>query len=653
MRRIAPALTLLLVLLLPARAGAIIHPAAVIDGPSNEIVDVDGSAMAPDGSGGVLYRARVEGVVHLFAIPFANGRWGAPALVDGEDRYGASEPAIAAGEGGRLLVVWVQPRNVSSKGVTLYALESASLQPGSSTFGQSIIVDSNVGEPYTGDAASVDPTLAMAPSGVAYVAYRVVTDDCEQGAADSTNPRNIECPSNRDDELVDVRVARFDYLLWSSLGAVNRAPQIALRKPTPVNAPSIGIDVDGNGVVAWQEPDAGGVARIWVRRLFGTVQGNVLEASPETIGGRPVSTDAEAPAVAVSRFGEARIAFRIQGASGSAVPTTQLYDDSMFSEFDPHGSRLQGAQPVAGAAATELGPPSAAVDPTGGFRLAWSQAGVVRELAGSNQATDAPIQVGWTSAPVLTTINPAGGGTAAWSTSQDGLPTVEAREEYTGGAYQTAQLVGSISGPVSGLSLGGSGEGDALIAWMQGPPGRSEVVGDFVQAPPASFIVSAPNGWVRTRDAKVEWEPTTDAVAPVTYSVYADGHPLMGGLTATHANLSSAVLGDGVHEVQVLATDSAGQRTMSARTPLKIAANPPIVKLALVDHRRDVRITVSEKGPGVDVGATRISFGDGHSVDGRTNVKHLYGRSGLYTITAQVRDKVGNQATVHLRVRVR
>src|SRR5580693_6926997 len=106
----------------PEPCMAVISPAGVLYGPTNDIVDVDGVAMAPDGSGGALYRRNVDGVVHLFAIPFANGHWGTPAEVDGEDLYGASQPAIAAAEGGRLLVVWVQPRNVSSNGVKLYEL---------------------------------------------------------------------------------------------------------------------------------------------------------------------------------------------------------------------------------------------------------------------------------------------------------------------------------------------------------------------------------------------------------------------------------------------------------------------------------------------------------------------------------------------------
>jgi PKD domain len=641
----------ILALVLPVNADAVIHPATVLEGPANNIVDVDGSAMASDGSGGIIFRKQVEGVTHVFAIPFRNGSWGEPLEVDTEDPYGASQPAIAAGDGGRLLVVWIQPRNISAHDVAEYALMSASLQPGANAFGQAITIDPSVGEPDTGDVSGVEPKLAMAPDGAAYVVYRVTTDDC--GVGDENSPEEFKCRPGSSDKVVDVRVARFDFLTWSSLGTINRAPQLAMRAPTSSNAPAIGIDVDGNGIVAWQEPDASGTARIWVRRLFGTIKGTVLQAGPESVGGRPVTSDAEAPAIADSRFGEARIAFLIKGASGSAIPTTQLYDDSIFSEFDPHGSALQGAQPVAGAIATNLGPPSAALDPTGEFRLAWSQGGAVRELAGSNQAGGTPVQVGVASGPVQTTINPAGGGTAAWSTTVGGLPVVEAHEDYTDGAYQVAQLAGDVPGAVSGLSLSGSGEGDALIGWMQGPPGHSVVVGDFVQAPPAPFILSAPNGWVRARDASVEWEPTTDAVAPVTYSIYVDGRSFLSGLTATHANLSSAVLGDGVHEVQVLATDSAGQRTMSAKSPLKIGAEPPTVGIALIDHRHGVRVTVREKAPGVDGAATKIAFGDGRHANGRATVSHVYARPGLYAITAQVRDKIGNHSTVYLRVRVR
>jgi hypothetical protein len=642
----------LLALLLAAPAGAVIDPSSVLDGPSNAILDVDGVAMAPDGSGGLVYRKEVAGIAHVFAIPFANGGWGAPVEVDSEDAYGASEPAIAAGEGGRLLVVWVQRRNITHSGVDLYELMGASLQPGASGFGQAIIIDPNIGEPNTGDVSAVDPALAMNPSGQAYVVYRVVTDGCGLG-----DPQGSRCPFGSSNQYVSIRVARFDYLTWSSLGQVNRAPQIAMRAPTASNAPQIAIDLDGNGVVAWQEPDSGGVARIWVRRLFGAVQGNVLQASPETIkgaaGGGQITSDAEAPALGISPFGEALVAFRIQGAPGSAVTTTQLYTNTLSSEFDPHASQLDGATPVAGASGSGLGAPSAAVDQQGGFRVTWTQSQSVRELVGNTETTGSPVSIGSSASPQApTTINPAGGGTTAWPAPNGAPPAVEVRQDYPRGAFQLAQLAGSIPGPRSALSLAGSGRGDALLGWMVGAPGYAEVLGDFVQSPPAPFEATAPRGWVRDAGARISWEAPADAVAGVTYSVYVDGRPREQGLTGLSAQLSSAGLGDGVHRVQVLATDAVGQQTMSPASELKVDVDPPIAKIRLVDHGRGVRVTITDGASGVDTGATEISFGDGSRSTRHARTVHLYSRPGSYTIAARVRDNAGNHATVHLHVRI-
>jgi hypothetical protein len=637
-------------LLLPAGAPAVIHPAGVLDGPANDILEVDGAAMAPDGTGGIVYRKQVAGVAHVFADQFINGRWGAPVEVDGEDAYGASQPAIAAGDGGRLLVVWVQPRNITPKGVTQSELMSASLQPGASTFGQAIIVDANVGEPYSGGVSGVDPSLAMsASSGQAYVVYRVTVNGCENSAGD---PPDSSCPPGAVGKLIDVRVSRFEYLTWSSLGAVNRAPQIAMRDPTPENAPAIGIALNGNGVVAWQEPDSDGVARIWVRRLFGSVRGNVLQASPETIDGRPVTSDADAPVIAVNPFGEARIAFRIRGTPGSAVPTTQLYINAIASEIAPHGSQLEGATAVQGAAAGGLGPPSAAIDLKGEFRFAWAQGAVVQGLAGGAQGAGSPVAIGAGGSSVHTTINPLGGATTAWVAPSGAPPAVQVREEYTKGAFQAAQLAGNVPGPIAGLVLGGDNQGDALIACTQGSPGQSEVVGDFVQAPPAQFSIETPVGWVRGA-VRIGWEAAPDALAGVTYAVYVDGRERVRGLTGLATRLGLDGLSDGVHRIQVLASDASAQQTMSGASELKVDANPPVVRVRYIDRRRGVRVLVRDRASGVDARATVVSFGDGHTARRQDSAGHEYRRAGTYTITARVRDKLGNHATVHLRVRVR
>ncbi|MCL2770348.1 MAG: PKD domain-containing protein, partial [Solirubrobacterales bacterium] len=432
-------------------------------------------------------------------------------------------------------------------------------------------------------------------------------------------------------------------------------PQVALRAPSTENAPAIGIAQDGNGVVAWQEPEAsGGPARIWVRRLFGAVQGNVLQASPATVDGRPVTSDADAPALAVGPYGEARIAYRIRGVPGFAVSATQLYTNALPAAVSPQASQLEGAVPLPGATQAPLGPPSVALGLGGSFRLAWAQGGAV-QLAGSGRSPSAsPAAIGAAGGSVQTSVNPAGGGTTAWTAPPGAPPAVLAREEYAGGAFQSVKLAGEIPGPITGMSLGGNGQGDALIGFMQGPPGRSEVAGAFVQAPPASFTVTAPSGWLRAAaSAPISWEAAPDALAGVTYAVYLDGDRRLRGLTGLHARLPLGGLGDGVHRVQVLATDAAGQRTMSPAAALRVDVDPPIVRVRPIDRRRGVRVLVADRASGVNASATVVSFGDGRTIRGRATVAHAYRRPGGYTIVAHVRDLAGNGATVRLRVRVR
>jgi hypothetical protein len=293
------------------------------------------------------------------------------------------------------------------------------------------------------------------------------------------------------------------------------------------------------------------------------------------------------------------------------------------------------------------------IDRRGDWQIAWPQGAALDELTGTEQTLGTTVSLAGGGEQVRTTINPAGGGTTAWVATVSAAPVVDVREDYAHGAFQFAQLGGNVPGPIGGFQLGGSGEGDALLTWTQGLLGQAEVVGAFVQAPPAPFNLVAPFSWVRGQDAAVSWERSPDAIAGVTYTVYVDGKPRIGGLAGLSANLSPVALGDGVHRIQILATDPSGQRTMSGERDLKVDANPPVVKVAFVDQRRGVRVTISDKASGVNVGALAISFGDGHRSMRHKKVKHLYTRAGTYTITAFVRDKAGNSATVHLRVTVR
>src|SRR6478736_10494759 len=91
-----------------APASAVVSDVQPIDGPSADITDVGDAAMAEDGSGGIVYLKRVGGRAHVFAAQFRDGRWRGAQRVDVGQGFDSSWPRIGAGDGGRLIVTWVQ-----------------------------------------------------------------------------------------------------------------------------------------------------------------------------------------------------------------------------------------------------------------------------------------------------------------------------------------------------------------------------------------------------------------------------------------------------------------------------------------------------------------------------------------------------------------
>jgi hypothetical protein len=636
----------ILVAWVAAPAGATIPAPTVLDGPSSSILDIDGAAMAPDGTGGVVYRKLAGGEPHVFVSRVVNGVWQAPIQVDTGQLGPATVPRIAAADGGELLVVWVQPwmwisSSPGAQATLHYELMSAVLQPGAQSFGQIERIDD------VGDGTAAYPSLAMAPDGSAYVAYRVVTNSL------TSNVIPIQ-PMRPGDEIVEVRVQRFNGLSWSSLGAMNRLlGQVTMRRPTASNGPVVAVNDAGEALVVWQEPAIDGVAQIWARRLSGTTKGNVLEVSPSSIAGKQVSAEAEAPALALSEYGEAKVAFRLAGGAGSPLGSPHVLLNTLTLPVAEEVSTFAGAVPIDGAAA--IGVPSVAIDAAGEYRLAYTAAGASRLLTGKETTNGAPATLGGVAGgeQALTTIDPGGGGVSAWpATGAAGLPVVEARQDFPGATQQTAELSAPLSGPITGLVAGQSGLGDELIAFDQGPPGAGQIVASLAKSPPGKFSIHVPLGWLNAKAAVVEWEPATNAIGALTYSVLLDGRLVAHGLPGFSYKFNPNQLGDGVRHIQVIAVDDVGQQTLSAAATLHAETNPPLVSVKYLSHKR-VRVRVYGDAAGIKAADTLVSFGDGATSKRHDNVVHAYRRPGRYTIIVHATDKVGNYRDAHVLVRVR
>jgi hypothetical protein len=631
-------------------ARATIQPAVTIDGPNEDIVGFGGVAMAEDGSGGVVYLKRVDGVAHVFVARYVGGHWLAPIQADIGQPYTASWPRIGAADGGELVVVWATPF-ATEGGRPVQELLGATLGAGASTFGPAMMVDADI---ESGTGAS--PDLAVSSTGQADVVYRVVHE--EQG-------RTTSIPLLRPGDVIeDVRVAHFNGETWSSLGTINRDPGVSMRAPTQTNGPQIAVGPTGNGIVVWQEPEIEGVARIWARRIFGHTLGYVMPVSASTLGGQPISGDADAPSLSFSQLGLAVVAYRQAAGPGSPLPGPRIFINTLpdGESLKASGTEFLGASvadsAVSGGAAATVGPPSVDVDTDRDVRLVYDANGTPRVVQGNGSGLTGASSLGPLFSPggppSASVMNPAGGGVSAWPTVEPGgEPAVALREDFPGGAAQTGLVSGGAGGPIGELAVGRSGLGDGLVAFQQGPLGNAAIVVADASAPPAELILSAPNGWVKPARATLSWEPARSADGPVAYAVVLDGHPFAAPSGALSMRLSPRGLGDGVHRVQLLATDIYGEATLSAPAKLRIDGQPPKVSVRLSRGGTSVVVSVRDPDSGVDAAAVRVQFGDGRSAHGRKRLSHRYARAGVYRIVVRVRDRVGNTGVVRRLVSVR
>jgi hypothetical protein len=629
---LALAIFLVVVLATPT-AHAAISETQTIDGPSPDVLDVGGVAMAEDGTGGIVYRKRVDGRAHVFAAQFVNGAWRAPQRIDVGQAFDSSWPRIGAGNRGRLVVTWVQEFGAGSD-----RMFSAALDPGATRFQPPVPVDLNVGE-----ATATFPSLAMARGGSAYLVYRVVTD------TSAANPPGYVG--------ADVKVARYGGALWNVLGSlIDRNPGIPVRAPTALNSPRVGIDVGGtSGIVAFHEPGDDFVDRVWARRIFGGSLGIPLQVSPSQWDGAPLRGPADAFSLDVAGFAQGAVAFRQQPGEGGRLGATRIMVNEIPDSFSEGAGAFAGPRVVDGEPRADVGPPSVAVTPLSPFRAVFASGPGVLGASGDSELVDRSERIDEGNAIAgsdpLVDLAETGAAAMAWKAGN----AVTVRELRTDGVPEV--VVGSAprGGPVNALELGGSGLGDAIVGFHQGGTAFGQVGAVVVDAPPSEFFIQVPEGWVRKRKVRIGWDPSPSAISPATYTVTVDDEPVVEGLRRLRTTLGPRKIADGLHTLQVIAIDAAGQETGSQAGRVRIDRNGPRVRMSRRGRRVTVRVIERRRrhGSGLRKRSVKIAFGDGTERARKPRARHRYRGRGVYRISVTARDRVGNRTRFSRRVRIR
>ena len=250
------------------------------------------------------------------------------------------------------------------------------------------------------------------------------------------------------------------------------------------------------------------------------------------------------------------------------------------------------------------------------------------------------------------------------------------QERRADGVVEPTALSAPAGGAVGRVVFGGSGLGDALVAWKQGEGPNAQIAAAIVNAPPDPFLVLLPSGWQRRPRIPIAWDRAPNAIGGVRYSVSVDDEPVVENRRGLHARLTRDDLGDGPHRIQVFAVDEAGQETGSRVGRLEVDRTAPRVRL----RQRGSRLTVvvsdgaRRQGSGLRRGSVGVSFGEGgrggasasarrrgrrrgDSGDGSKPaivvVRHVYGRGGRFRVIVRARDRAGNRLVAKRIVRVR
>jgi hypothetical protein len=256
----------------------------------------------------------------------------------------------------------------------------------------------------------------------------------------------------------------------------------------------------------------------------------------------------------------------------------------------------------------------------------------------------------------------SGVGLVAWeqSAGPSDPPTLRGRVIDSGSFGPEVPLSRPELGAVdtgAALSAGVDRLGDVAVVFLQGGALDHRISAATLVQPPKRFDTEISDRWRRGTRPRLHWSPSADPWSPVVYKVVLDGTVL--GTTPETSFLAPAPIPDGVHRLQIVATDRHGQERPAPSDTLRIDTTPPTVSISVRGKRLDVHVhdpparNATGKRQGSGVARVQVSFGDKHSITRTGDVNHRYRHGGHFAVRVQASDHAGNQRVVRKRITVR
>jgi hypothetical protein len=597
-------------------------PPVTVDGPTADIQALTGLAVARDGTGGLIYLKDVAGTPHVFVSRLASGTFQPPEQVDAGLTTASSQPVIAAGGSGQLVVAFINAGQ----------LEVSTTANATTPFSAPTVLFSGAS----------NPSLAMnSLDNKAYLAFTAA------GAGGH-----------------DIRCAYFNAGRW----AVEATPldaNAADDAGTGSDRPDAAAASDGVGIVTWGEN-----GHVYARRVWGIVPSTEFEQADVPAVSGWIEVGATAPSVAVGGDSSyAQVSFQETVASGGVQQTRVLMGRLHGTLFeDP--TALDGLDTPGSEGANEPGV-SMAEYGNGIATAARSQTNAVyATLLGKNgtAATAARLDsLANFSAPYIAPI--AAGyysDLVAWQHDPGALGLAEIRARYYDGSNFGPEMV--LSSPALGATDAAAGlfaasdiQADVAVAWVQGSGANTTIVTDQLYHGIGGFKPEAKFQYARTLTPVLTWTSPRARWGP-TYTVTVDGAAV--AQTAS-TSVRAPTLAEGAHSWAVTAVNGGGLQSSTSPATVFVDTVPPTVSFTLGGkdqigrvvrlHARYTDVPAggsAAQASGVASVVVRWGDGTGAQTIGH-NTHHTYLTARRYTIRVTATDNAGNAATVKQTLQIR
>ena len=589
----------------------------VVDGPSADIKTLNGLSIARDGAGGLVYIKDIGGVAHIFVSRLLGGSFQPPQQVDAGLSTASSQPVIAAGQGGILLVAFVNAG-------ALYVAQTPNPQ-------------SPIGAPSPLFDGAINPAISMSTFGKAYLAFTAL------GAAND-----------------QVRSAFYSQGQWTvASDPLNADP--GADAGAGGQRPAVICSGDGVGIVVWGER-----GHILTRRVFGTSPSvAVLQADPPAVDGWPVIATSDPTISSGGDSSYASVTFQAELANGAArqsrVLMNHLHAGQYDGIFEADGLQTGGAegadQPQT--AVTEFGAGWVTSEHDQSHQLLATVLGTnagAQSVAriDSSTNTTAPDAVPATAGVTSTLI--------AWQQTPGISGPAEIRVRYApdGSDLGPEQVVSSPTfGPTNadrGLAAGGDVSGDGAVAWIQGSGADTRVVTGQLYQTPGNFVPAFTFEYATSVTPVLAWSASAELWGAPLYAVEFDGVSI--GQTYGTMMGTPAPVANGRHTWAVTATNQAGLTTAARLATVFVDTVPPRAKIRLsgrrkVGMRQTIAVTRADPPPlgaastaASGLASTVVRWGDGTRVQIGRTARHTFKRARTYTVTVTVTDRAGNRTVV-------